>query len=494
MKFSTKLLSNLPPLAWLAICNNVKRDITVFHGERVEIGDDYCVAAVWDGDFKKADFDKTDIIAGTGIRLRNETAVFVTPGNPLDRIAYYTTGYGFLVSNSLPAIFSFADLTPIKGYDYQRDFETIAEGLRKYKRTIPTSKNPVCLTYFNNLLYDGSKFTEIDKPDCAPHFYSFNDYREYLFNTSDRVAANACDPNRKIIIEVTSTCSSGYDSALATVLAKRMGSKKVLSIGKARSLFSIPDSGEKVAEALGLPCEVKASILNDYKNEEAIWVSMGDALDLHLTVFDFPKPLSLILTGFHGDTLWERTPIDITEFLSTHSPSGSSFSEWGLQEGVIQMSIGYWALRRGKDIQNISILDEMKPWTLFNNYDRPTPRRIIEEAGVARGDFAYKKRVATIASDWLPNPWPYSKNLRRQFKKFAKAENIYIPPYVLIVAWRLLNSINWHILRRVGLLFGDEERFTISWAPFKTRWIFFYWAMSRMKARYVKAFEHCRTL
>ena len=492
MKISTKLLSDLPPLVWLAICNNVKRDVTIFHGERVETGDDYCVAAVWDGDFKKADFDKTDIIAGTGIRLRNKTVVFVTPGNPLDRIVYYATGDGFLVSNSLSAIFSFADLTPIKGHDYQRDFESIINGLRKYKRTIPTSKNPVCLIYFNNLSYDGYELTEIDKPDCAPHFHSFNDYQEYLFSTSDRVSKNACDINRKTTIEVTSTCSSGYDSSLATVSAKRMGSKKVLSIGNARSLLSISDSGEKVAEALGLPCEVKNSYLNDYKNEEAIWSSMGDALDLHLTVFDFPKPLSLMLTAFHGDMLWERTPFDLTEFLHRHDPSGASFSEWGLQEGVIHMSIGFWAIRRGDEIQRLSLLDEMKPWTLFNNYDRPTPRRIIEEAGVARADFAYKKRVAAIASDWLPNPWPYSKNLRKQFKEFAKDENIYIPPYILIVAWKFLNIINWHILRHVGLLFGDENRFIISWVPFKTRWIFFYWAMSRMKVRYGKAFKHCR--
>lgn len=490
MKLSTKLLSKLPPLVWIATCKNTTKEIIVVHGVHVETSNDFCMAAVWDGDFKTADFDKTDVIAGTGIRIRNENALFVTPGNTLDRIVYYLTNDGFLISNSLPAIFSFANLNPLKRHNYQKDFETIIKGLHGYKRTIPTSKNPIYLTYFNNLLYDGNELMEINKPDCAPHFYSFADYKEYLFNTADRIAVNAHDPNRKTTIEIASTCSSGYDSSLATVIAKHMGSIKVLSIVNARSLFSHSDSGEKVAATLELPCEAKSSIQNDYKNEEAIWSSMGEALDLHLTVFDFPKPLCLMLTAFHGDMLWERTPFDLTEFLHRHDPSGASFSEWGLHEGVIHMSIGFWAICRGKEIQSISILDEMKPWTLSNNYDRPIPRRIIEEAGVPRGAFAYKKRVAAITSDWLPNPWPFSKTLRSQFITFAKSNNIKLPSYLLIIAWKIFNTIDWHILRRISIITGDEERFRVSWTPFETRWIFFYWAIYRLKQRYKEALQN----
>jgi len=113
MKLSTKLLSNLPFLSWLAICNNLKKDIVVFHGWLVETGVDYCVSAVWDDDFKIADFDKADIIAGTGIRLRNETVIFVTPGITLDRIVYYNNGDVILVSSSLCAVFAYANISPI---------------------------------------------------------------------------------------------------------------------------------------------------------------------------------------------------------------------------------------------------------------------------------------------------------------------------------------------------------------------------------------------
>jgi len=486
MKLTTKLIEKLPPLVWIAECKNSTSEIMVFHGHRVETGKTYCVAAVWDDDFTAADFDKTDIIAGTGIRIRKNKVIFVTPGNTLDRIVYYNLKNGLLVSNSLPAIFAFADIEPLKEYDYQKNFETIIKGLHKFSGILPTSKNNVFLTYFNNLCYDGNTLVQIQKPDCAPHFHSFDEYNRYLFKTASRVAENARDSNRKTIIEIVSTCSSGYDSSLATVIGKHMGSKKVLSIANARSLFKRPDSGEKVAAALGLPCELKNSKQKNYKNEVAIWVSMGDALDLHLTVFDFPKPLSLMLTAFHGDMMWERTPFDLTEFLHRHDPSGASFNEWGLHEGVIHMSIGFWAIRRGNEIQHISTLDEMKQWTLFNNYDRPIPRRIIEGAGVHRGDFAYEKRVAAIASDWLPNPWPYSKNLRFEFKQFANSQGIKIPSSLLVRMWRIYNSIDWHILRKIGLALGNESRFRISWAPFKNRWIFFYWTMHILIKRYKK--------
>ncbi len=484
MKLNTILVETLPQLVWIAECKDSTTEIILFHGPRVETGNNFCVAAVWDGDFRAADFDQTDIIAGTGIRIRKNKIIFVTSGNTLDRIAYYKTEEGVLVSNSLPAIFAYADLEPLREYDYQKDLETIILGLHKYKKHLPTSKKNVFLTYFNNLCYDGTSLIEIEKPDPAPHFHSFSDYNKYLFDTAHRISANAHDSHRNTTIEIVSTCSSGYDSSLATVIAKQMGCRKVLSISNARSLFNRSDSGENIAVTLGLPCETKNSFQINYKNEVAIWVSMGDAIDLHLTVFEFPKPLCLMLTAFHGDALWKRTPFDLTEFLHRLDPSGASLSEWGLHEGVIQMSIAFWAIRRGYEIQSISMLEEMKPWTLFDDYDRPIPRRIIEGAGVSRGSFANKKSVATIASDWLPNPWPYSKNLRYKFKQFAESQGIKIPSYIGVLSWRIYNTIDWHILRKIRLATGYENLFKISWAPFKSRWIFFYWAMHEMKRYY----------
>lgn len=490
MNLVTTLINELPKLVWIALCKKDKKELQVLHGSCVECGWYYCVSGVWDGEYQSGDFDKTDIIAGTGLRVRESKVIFVTPANTLDRIVYYPTDDGFYVSNSLPAIFTMADIDPLQNYDYQRDFETIIQGLRLYRKTLPTSKTPVHLVYFNNLEYDGKKLEEVDKPDCAPHFNTFSDYEKFLFDTGARVASNAKSSHRKLPIKIVSTCSSGYDSALATVIAKHMGCSKVLSIGNAQSLLKRSDSGEKVAAALNLPCEIKDSCQKEYKNEEAVWASMADGGGLHLSVFDFPKPVSLMLTAFHGDMLWERTPFDLTEFLHRHDPSGASFNEWGLHEGVVHMSIGFWAIRRGEEIQKISILNEMKPWTLYNDYDRPIPRRIIEEAGVPRGDFGNAKRVASIASDWLPNPRPYSKSLKEDFEMYAQSLNVKIPHLVLILVWKVLNTFDWHVLRRISEISGKKIDIRLSWVPFKSRWIFFNWAINRLKKQYKKALNN----
>ena len=484
MKLLFEHRTDFPKLVWLAECSDKTGEVTVYHGRNVETGTDFCVAGVWDGNFSDGGFDQSDIVAGTGVRMRNNRVVFVTPANTLDRISFVKTDNGYTISNALSALFAREKLEPVRGHDYQKDFETVIRGIRLYNKTIPTTSREVSLVYFNNLAYDGKTLAEIEKPDCVPHFSTFAEYNDFLFSTAEKLDANARAFQRKFPIQIVSTCSSGYDSSLATVIAKHMGSSKVLSIANAQSGFNRPDSGEKVAQALGLPCEVRSSIQKNYKNEEAIWASMGEALDLHFTVFDYPQPVSLLLTAFHGDMMWERTPFDLTEFLHRHDPSGASFSEWGLVEGVIHMSIGFWAIRRGKEIQALSLLEEMKPWTLFNNYDRPIPRRIIETAGVRRGDFAKVKRVAAIASDWLPNPWPYSENLKKEFKQFAQDNNIPIPHSFTIALWRLYNRFHWHVFRRIGLLFGKEDLLKISWAPFKTRWVFWYWAILKLKRNY----------
>jgi len=41
-------------------------------------------------------------------------------------------------------------------------------------------------------------------------------------------------------------------------------------------------------------------------------------------------------------------------------------------------------------------MEEMMPYTLNNDYDRPIPRRIAEESGVPRELFGQEKKAASI--------------------------------------------------------------------------------------------------
>ena len=52
----------------------------VAHGLGVETTPEWFCEAAWAGEYQRGDFDRTDIVAGTGGRIRNGTVVFVSAG------------------------------------------------------------------------------------------------------------------------------------------------------------------------------------------------------------------------------------------------------------------------------------------------------------------------------------------------------------------------------------------------------------------------------
>jgi hypothetical protein len=49
-----------------------------------------------------------------------------------------------------------------------------------------------------------------------------------------------------------------------------------------------------------------------------------------------------------------------------------------------------------KEIDAIGRSPSMRSWTVGGDYDRPIPRRIVEEAGIPRGAFAKRKRHVAV--------------------------------------------------------------------------------------------------
>ena len=89
-----------PKLAWVAKMRNGFHEIEVLCGPLVERGDDWIAEAVWAGPFIHGDFDKTDLVFGTGIRIRRNRTVFVTSGTVFDRLVFCQRGDSWHVSNS----------------------------------------------------------------------------------------------------------------------------------------------------------------------------------------------------------------------------------------------------------------------------------------------------------------------------------------------------------------------------------------------------------
>ena len=72
--------------------------MTGYLGTRVEVSDDWFCEAVWDGPFPAGGFDETDIVCGSGVRIRGDRVVFVSSGASIDRLLSICTSDGLFVS------------------------------------------------------------------------------------------------------------------------------------------------------------------------------------------------------------------------------------------------------------------------------------------------------------------------------------------------------------------------------------------------------------
>lgn len=130
MKLSYVSNPGWPPLAWLARCE--PGEVVVTHGSGVEVADDWFCEAAWDRDFDQGDFDRTDIVAGSGGRVRSGRLVFVSAGNTVDRLVSLKLGGTTMVSNSLVCLSAVADLDFLVPYDWFAAFHSVVHGINRY--------------------------------------------------------------------------------------------------------------------------------------------------------------------------------------------------------------------------------------------------------------------------------------------------------------------------------------------------------------------------
>jgi hypothetical protein len=152
------------------------------------------------------------------------------------------------------------------------------------------------------------------------------------------------------------------------------------------------------------------------------------------------------------------------------------------------------------DVHRISNSEEMGPWLLGRgDYDRPIPRRIVEERGIDRDAFGRDKRV--VAQAFLPTSGDLedlgtllSPRTHAEFKRFHDA----LPRSVRERGVRLARVL--HLLREVNLRFvwraeriaralGSARVFR-PWVPERYRLppsahnFTFHWANALVAARY----------
>jgi len=477
MRFRFEAVKGWPKLAWLARGEEGSKEVRLYHGPCVELSETWCVEGVWAGEFREGGFDGTDLFAGSGVRVREGELVFVTAGNVMDRLWRLRRGGVWYVGNSLPLLLAGSGARLTEGFDYGAALGSIARGLDLYEREIPSSLGPIEPHYFQNLAWDGENWRTEGKPNGAPRLESFQDYYGFLERTARALGANSQAGERRHKVGMVVALSSGYDSSAAAVLARAAGCRQAVTIKTARSRLPHSDSGEGVARALGLECRTYKREPSRVRYEEEIWAAMGIGIDVTFTLFDYPGPVCLVFTGYYGDSLWDRMGREVRGHLVPRGGAGCRFGEFRLAAGVIFCSVAYWGIQRAEEIQRISNLPEMAPWTLGTDYDRPIPRRIVETAGVPRGAFAKRKLMSSFSPEIA---YPFSRDLRRDFKRFARTRGYRLAGRWQILARRAGNLLR-AVLRRMRVLGQNFPERPLPQTP--ADW-FFRWAVERLRKRY----------
>jgi hypothetical protein len=398
------MIAGWPPLAWLASCSRHARNVLVLHGPRVETGDGFACEAVWPGPFDDGDFDQAPIVAGSGVRIRGEEAIFVSATSMIERLHSVERAGGPLVSNSLPCLLQAIGGRAIFGYwRYGADLGTVAQGLNRYRRGLPMTRGRVRLTYFHNLLWSGDGLAEREKPLEPTRFHDFGEYRAFLRSGIAGIAKNMASDARRNSLTWLGTVSSGYDGATVTALGAEAGCRQAICFDLSRR--NEPDSGEPIARALGVEPLTVA---------RATWYEKARELDplpevpfFAATPYGELAPFAaarahlggrVLLTGFMGDGIWRPSREDTDRQITRKHVSGMGFAEFRLIAGFIDCAPAFWAGRQAPDVVSISRSEEMKPWVLGDYYQRPIPRRVLEEAGVPREAFGRGRKQPGVGS------------------------------------------------------------------------------------------------
>jgi len=506
MRLRYTLVSDWPPLAWLVRCRPGAPEIDVFHGPRVELAAEWFCEAVWDGAFADGDFDRTDLVFGSGARARESDGVcFVSSGSTVDRLQSIDAGDASWVSNSLPCLLGSVGATLDPTYPgYFTDLKSISKGLGRYTRQLATSAGPVQLTYYHNLRWDGTRLIETPKPPglrgTGGAFGTFADYRGFLAGTIGRLAENMEAPSRVERYRLLGTISSGYDSAAAAALARPHGLTEAISFGSASS--GEPDSGEIIADVLG----VRLTILARHAWRAASFAEVpfvaADAKGEDV-YFKGAEPLlarRVLLTGFHGDRVWDRAARTDADFVRGDQ-SGLSLSEYRLWAGFLHCPLPFAGGRQAASIRAVSRSRELARWHTGSYYSRPICRRILEEAGVPRDAFGrWKKSVSVLfsAQEGFLTPSSFADYrfwLERHADEWRRRG--LVPPTLTEGAdrWRdarhavarVLEGLAHAAPRRLWMLRSAAQRVVTLGRRERLFRHLFPWAMERAKQRYATA-------
>jgi hypothetical protein len=470
VKLNAQVSEALPPLAWLLEIDGRPERHRLLCGRSVCRGDRAFFEGAWPGSLAAMDFAGKADAFGSGGVLTEDGWIIVPPSHTLESLFTCRAGEQLFVSNSLPFLLAHrGDALDPAFLDYHRVFFEILGGIEHSPIRFPSLRSrEICGWYFDNLAIGADLEIAVQPKPKGPRFAAFADYRAHLASIVEATLDNARDPARPHPYRPLATISQGYDSPACAALAREAGCREAVTHGHARRAFGIidPDSGEEIAQALDMAITVTDRRFylqrDDLDAPEAEFFCHGlEGSDVNYLAFAPVIGQRVLFTGCHGDTMWEKQKVP-SDVIKRGDLDGGSLGEYRRRMDFIHLPLPYVGALRHRDVVAISNTAELAPYSVGGEYDRPIPRRILEEAGVPRTAFGQAKKATTLSFfGFQPGLVEHlSPSTRRALADFAKDwrpglgarlrlwRNEAIA--ILVAAVRLFEK-RTHLIRRIGL-------------------------------------------
>ena len=503
------LVPGLPRLAWLACLDqSTFTELSVFHGSAVECRENWMVEGVWDGGFQAGNFHKSENFFGSGIRIDGEHIYFVPSSALVDHLFYCIDRERLLVSNSLIVLLGFTGAALDDTHDYYTESVSIIKGIKEYKKefaVIHPEIEQFYQVFYENIIVtkDGISF---ELKNGLHEITSYGQYYDLLCSILSRIKDNYEDPERKIRLSAFSTLSSGYDSTAVTCLAKQLGLETCFTVKKSASWMQwsskySTDDGTLAAQQLTLNVIYVDNSPSSISEDELYFLSTNYGKSRQNAVLNeiaFSSMVAyveqhcsaaVLFTGYHGDKVWDtHTPQQFLGEELVRQDVVLGFSEIRLKSGFINIAVPFILARNIRNLVAISCSDEMKPWSLGNDYDRPIARRIAESSGLPREAFGMRKKGVGRHFYRLP----MSPDLRRLFLR-------YLGKHYDLSPWFVYTN---HTLNQIAFLFQKvvfrtlrpnlkHRRSTVFWPNLDISFLMWIWATHILSERMGHALHNC---
>ncbi len=470
MAFSLSYRVNprLAQRAWLAVVDQAARTVEITCGVSVERRPGFMAECVWDGPFTEGGFHRAEHVFGTGVRVEGDAVHLVPPSFSVDRVMACRWRGRWWASNSLVLLLGATGAQLNDRHPYWTECLSVLKGVENYRREYAVVHPEIehfWQVFYENLVItpDGVEFHQRDR---LRRLGGYGEYMGALRGVLRALWDNARDPARRVPIFGLSNLSTGYDSTAATALVGELGIKESFGGAPIRRPLRrlLPprhrEDPRPIARALGVRLHLLDPERSSVPEDELYFLATNYAmrhsghwseLTFHSMAADIEaRPGNgLVFSGLHGDIIWDVAPearyIDVK--LRRPCTPGLNLTEIRLKAGFVLASVPFLLANNISDVIKITGSPEMEPWRLHNDYDRPIPRRIAEEAGVPRAAFGMHKDMITQRYIWPVNPV-----LRRAFFRWLwDRHGLWWPvlyaehltetaPALAFLAWRGLNK------------------------------------------------------